>query len=209
MPYITPAAVPAEKSLRLLAIPDESYFLAAASGAIFELCEPETWEQVNGITAEDAAAAMLEMYFAYRESSLIGVIMPYVTTNAPGGTLACDGSRHARADYPTLYAAIDSTYHDGPDHFYVPDLRDRFLLGSGARAVGSSGGEETHLLTIQEMPAHQHSEVPAVTTLINGGLEAPATASAPGIGSTGMTGGGLPHNNMPPYSVVKYCIVAV
>lgn len=40
----------------------------------------------------------------------------------------------------------------------TPDLRDRFVLGAGAEhAVGSTGGEETHTLTKEEMPAHGHN----------------------------------------------------
>lgn len=36
-------------------------------------------------------------------------------------------------------------------------IENRFLLGSGTRGVGATGGEETHILTESEMPAHTHS----------------------------------------------------
>ena len=36
-------------------------------------------------------------------------------------------------------------------------IEDRFLLGSGSRGVGVTGGEETHTLTESEMPSHTHS----------------------------------------------------
>lgn len=40
----------------------------------------------------------------------------------------------------------------------TPDLRDRFLTGSGGSYnVGDIGGESTHQLTIQELPIHTHT----------------------------------------------------
>ena len=45
----------------------------------------------------------------------------------------------------------------------APDLRGRFILGSGAgtgltpRIINTTGGEETHTLTIPEMPSHNHN----------------------------------------------------
>ena len=40
----------------------------------------------------------------------------------------------------------------------TPDLRDRFIVGAGGSyGVGETGGEEQHVLTISEMPSHNHS----------------------------------------------------
>lgn len=35
-------------------------------------------------------------------------------------------------------------------------IENRFLLGSGSRGVGAQGGEETHTLSLDEMPSHNH-----------------------------------------------------
>ena len=42
----------------------------------------------------------------------------------------------------------------------TPDLRDRFIIGAGTNyKKGSTGGKETHSLTIDELPNHSHSMV--------------------------------------------------
>ncbi|MDO9103678.1 MAG: hypothetical protein Q7U57_01820 [Methylovulum sp.] len=39
----------------------------------------------------------------------------------------------------------------------TPDLRERFVLGAGGKyPVNTPGGEETHVLTVDEMPSHSH-----------------------------------------------------
>ena len=82
----------------------------------------------------------------------------------------------------------------------TPDLRDRFVLGAGGDyAVGATGGEATHTLTIDEMPAHSHT-IPNFGPTGNGWAH---TGGGEG-GTTDITGGGQPHNNMPPYYALAY-----
>ena len=45
----------------------------------------------------------------------------------------------------------------------TPDLRGRFILGAApSYAMGSLGGEASHILTINEMPSHVHSGTTSV-----------------------------------------------
>jgi len=92
-----------------------------------------------------------------------GIVMPFAGSVAPQGYLLCDGSAVSRTDYADLFAAIGTTYGsgDGSTTFNVPDLSGRVVLGvSQSHALGTTGGEATHVLTEQELPAHSHT-VPA------------------------------------------------
>jgi hypothetical protein len=86
----------------------------------------------------------------------------------------------------------------------------QMLLGAGGtHAAGSTGGEESHTLTVNEIPAHHHNSqydarTPASIDYTGTGSEI-GGASVGGITwtfPTTDTGGGLPHNNMPPYLTV-------
>lgn len=90
-------------------------------------------------------------------------------------------------------------------------IQGRFLLGSSSSyKVGATGGEATHKLAINEMPAHDHTiipwavidrgrEVTGVYAMLNDGRG--NVASTEGVKVTS-AGGDQAHNNMPPYEVV-------
>lgn len=80
---------------------------------------------------------------------------------APSGWLLCNGAAVSRATYSALFTAITTTYGvgDGSTTFNLPDIRGRTLVGVGAgvgltnRALGATGGEESHLLVVGEVPS--------------------------------------------------------
>lgn len=93
-----------------------------------------------------------------------GSIMMYALPTAPEGWLVCDGSAVSRTLYSRLYSVIGDTYGagDGVTSFNLPDFRGRVPVGmdpvdSDFNAIGATGGEKTHLLTLAEMPSHTHS----------------------------------------------------
>jgi hypothetical protein len=80
------------------------------------------------------------------------------------------------------------------------DFKDKFILGAGnLYAVGATGGEINHILTIAEIPSHDHPYLTAsnVNGSSNYGENGEGTATTGH--TTSKTGGGASHNNMPPY----------
>ena len=76
------------------------------------------------------------------------------------------------ATVPTGWALCNGQSVSGQQ---TPDLRGRFVLGSGSgtsltsRTLGQTGGEENHTLTASEMPSHSHSvDPPSTGTTSNG-----------------------------------------
>ena len=125
-----------------------------------------------------------------------------------------DGSTINPATWPDLaaYAATAGWETDSGTGWYkTPNLQGCFLLPSSAEyAVNTTGGEEKHTLTVDEMPAHKHTYTPRVTWSNDVGWGIP-TSFADGSNlsvdksipsDTEATGSGQPHNNMPPYYVV-------
>jgi len=93
----------------------------------------------------------------------------------------------------------------------TPDLRDRFVVGARQDSDGVAmtsvsgsltrvGGEATHTLTINEIPAHTHTYQRASnsSTGTGGGVHAWRDETTFTTNS-GSAGGGMPHSNLPPY----------
>ena len=94
-------------------------------------------------------------------------------------------------------------------------VKDRFVLAAGDNySVGEVGGEAIHTLTVEELPKHRHTvggnnksgEAPQHEVYFDASIINETTGSW--YAFTSFTGGGQPHNNMPPY-IVAYCFKRV
>lgn len=118
-----------------------------------------------------------------------GIIVAWTGDSIPSGWLICDGTNG------------------------TPDLRGRFIIGSGSgsgltvRKTGDKGGEESHLLTLDEIPTHSHSfpgddqlRTAENTVVSKFSYDASSKNSGNGgIYNTSNTGGGKSHNILPPF----------
>ena len=98
-----------------------------------------------------------------------GFILPFGGGTAPSGWLECDGAAVSRSTYSDLFAIIGTIYGagDGSTTFNLPDLQGRVIMGQGGSTanrtptdlenIGDTFGSQTHTLTVNEMPPHNHS----------------------------------------------------
>ena len=126
-----------------------------------------------------------------------GIILSFNSMNPPLGWTLCNGENNS------------------------PDLRGRFVLGSGQgigltnRIINTNGGDENVALTIEEMPSHRHN-IEKQNICMDGcrydrqypkqqegpdNLKSETVQSRATGGKDGQT---KPHNNMPPYYILTY-----
>lgn len=97
-----------------------------------------------------------------------GGMMDYGGLVNPAGWLLCNGTIYNKTDYPDLSAILGNRFGgDGTTTFAVPDCRGRSTIGAGlgtgltSRAVGDKGGAETCILTVAQLPSHNHAATQA------------------------------------------------
>lgn len=84
----------------------------------------------------------------------------YAGSIPPSNFLLCDGSAVSRTTYYELFDVVGVTFGsgDGSSTFNLPNLCGKVVIGiSQDDALGSSGGEESHVLAVAELPQHSHT----------------------------------------------------
>lgn len=232
MPFLTPNAAPDTLLVRRVRIPASPDWLGIFNGAIAQATQHWNFEQFGTETPLDTAEKFLLIYEDYLSSDgfMVGQITPYMTADPPTFCIPCDGGTYNRVDWPELYALLDSAFIVDADTFVTPNLNNGSVpIGAGISeegttfSVGEQGGEETHSLTDSENGPHthvdsghahtipSHTDIPVVVP--GEGLASllfPLIPSFTGTASANIqsSGDGTPHNNMPPFVVLKYCVVA-
>jgi len=127
-----------------------------------------------------------------------------------------------------LFSLLGTTYGgDGKSNFALPNLQGSAPLQQGQgpglslRVLGEIGGEPNVTLLQTEMPSHNHGVQAASGTGLGpggnawgSGLKGTAAFFAPSDANnvqmspvaTSISGGNLPHNNMPPYLCLTFII---
>jgi microcystin-dependent protein len=158
----------------------------------------------------------------------IGEIRIFASNYAPLGWASCNGSLLPISQYEALYTLIGTTYGgDGQTTFALPDLRGRAPVHQGAAptlssyAPGQAGGLESVVLTVSQIPSHDHALVAATgsgtTADPHGNVLAASPSSALYVdGATPTdalataaltpTGGTDAHDNLMPYVTINYII---
>jgi microcystin-dependent protein len=148
----------------------------------------------------------------------------------PTGWASCDGQILPISQNTALFSLLGTTYGgDGRTTFGLPNLQARAPLGFGqgpgltGRSLGEQGGAATVTLISPQLPGHSHVARARGAT---GGVASPegsvfgaaqARAESAGYHTGGPAqamadaaiapvGGSQPHNNMPPYLGLNFCI---
>jgi microcystin-dependent protein len=161
---------------------------------------------------------MMEIFPSY-------MILMWLAEKIPKGWAPCDGGTYRLG--PDGFAVTGIVGIDPG----TPDLRGRFPIGVGQgngltnKSLWSTGGSETHTLTTAEMPSHSHDIINFLNRIGCHGSNCHSIVNSwysfyGGSGdklgrhnygrpgelptNTGHSGGGQPHNNMPPWYAINF-----
>jgi microcystin-dependent protein len=164
----------------------------------------------------------------YAQTGYLGEIRMFAGNFAPNGWMLCQGQILSIQQNTALFSIIGTMYGgNGTNNFALPNLSSRVPVGTGTgtgmstRTLGDVGGEETSTLTIQQLPAHNHTiyvnssvgttENPANMYFSRNAAGIPeysstTTTTTMGPSAVSIVGGNQAHNNMQPFIAINYII---
>lgn len=158
----------------------------------------------------------------------VATVLPFAGTTVPANFLLCDGREVSRFVYQNLFNTVGIAYGSPSSSsvFKLPDLRGRAIIGkdnmggisadrvvnTNADQLGGKMGEEFHILTVPEIPSHDHNYDDHVFATGSGAVGGGADGTDANnvqtdtVRTTGATGTGLGHLTVQP-SVVQQFII--
>ncbi|MBU0893213.1 MAG: tail fiber protein [Gammaproteobacteria bacterium] len=137
----------------------------------------------------------------------------------PKGWAFCNGQLLPISQNQALFSLLGTSFGgDGRVNFALPDFRARMPLHvGGSHTLGERGGEQSHTLSVSELPMHTH--VPLATSAVGratgptgnvfaasrGSYAASATAATRPDAITSV-GGSQAHLNMSPFLTLSFVI---
>lgn len=171
---------------------------------------------VTGTSSFTGASTMASLNLLPR-----GVIVAWNGEAAPAGWAICNGENgtpdlrgrfiRMKNDDATGTGAWAPWVYGKP---IVSSISDKSVCGNSRTdqtswllkfKLGDMGGTDHQVLTVDEIPPHNHDILTSGACFKNGGCDARRTLGSPdGGGNTEMRGSGWGHNNMPPFFVLTY-----
>lgn len=150
-------------------------------------------------------------------SQYVSEIRLFAFDFVPVDWVRCDGASYSIFDLARLFELVGYRYGGEGQEFRVPDLNGRVLIHNGEnRPPFLRAGAEKHVLTVNEMPNHNHRPLASSLGVNANTPENNFWASDVGYvknsnelmhpDAMGIAGEDLGHNNMSPYLPLNYCI---
>jgi len=188
-------------------------------------------EQLNTIMDEKVSKIeLIELQNKINDAMPELSIISYAGSTAPTGWQLCNGTalKYTNGYFVSNTDERTSSFNKNStgDLILRPYLKWKCFLGNGGsggagdnKALHNNGGEETHTLTVAEMPKHDHKILSQHDSNSHNNVgHRSASHHAPGYWwisgnnyeadsyRTNYVGNNAPHNNMPPYYVLTYII---
>lgn len=161
-----------------------------------KLTLPYEWVEI-GDSVDDIVDSSFVTLLDYLDNLMIGSVSSWLIA-PPLGWLVLDGSTYDKADYPELWEVLP-TQLKTVDDFTLPDMTSQFQSGTITEAdIGDTAGANLFALTTGQLPAHTHTEIPALLGVDVGGAGPPLPSAT--VGSpipSGSTGNGDDIDNRP------------
>lgn len=150
---------------------------------------------------------------------------------APRGWAFCDGQLMPIAQNTALFSLVGTNFGgDGRSNFGLPNLQASVPLQQGQGpglsdyVLGESGGVPTVNLLTTQIPSHSHAlqcsaatadhtspvgAIPAAPQALRGQHFFASTSGSSSVMKAdllALAGGNQPHNNLPPYLALNFCI---